>query len=170
MLTRLHCLHLNVTDQFELRRFQRDWRNILDDNDFSEDADDLCEHTDVATLIEALQKMHPEHARIPETEAALRAVLAQKPCASSHTQRKHAHQHHRRQRHSHHIDSTTAPTPLIKAIQRKHQNSSSKSLGQLTGRPWSRVRRSSGVCGRHRCPCTHRDVGSRATDQHADRQ
>ena len=57
-----------------LSTFQLDWRNVLMDNDLSEDISEVCKHSDVSALIEALHKRHPQHPNITGTKAALRAV------------------------------------------------------------------------------------------------
>jgi len=59
-----------------LRSFQFAWRNILIDNELSEEEDifEVGNHSDVSTLIEALKKRHPQHPNITGIEAALRAV------------------------------------------------------------------------------------------------
>ena len=58
-----------------LRSFQFEWRDILIDNELSEeDIFEVGNHSDVSTLIEALKKRHPQHPNITDIEAALRAV------------------------------------------------------------------------------------------------
>ena len=57
-----------------LSTFQLGWRNIIMENELSEDISEVCKHSDISTLIEALKKRHPEHANIKAIEAALRAV------------------------------------------------------------------------------------------------
>ena len=66
-----------------MRSFQFAWRNILIDNELSEEEDifEVGNHSDVSTLIEALKKRHPEHSNIKDIEAALRGKLHNETCA-----------------------------------------------------------------------------------------
>jgi len=70
-----------------LRSFQFAWRNILIDNELSEeDIFEVCKHSDVSTLIEALKQRHPQHSNIKTIEAALRGKLRNETCARDKSQ------------------------------------------------------------------------------------
>ena len=69
------CVCVCVCAVQPLSTFQLDWRNILMDNELSEDIVEVCKHSDVSTLIEALKNKHPEHPNLHHIEATLRGKL-----------------------------------------------------------------------------------------------